>query len=254
MYPERSEGYYGAWHTVIAKLSVADHHSKIYTSYMNLTNPLWYQDPKIQNFVSLFSKEKLTKEEKSFKHEVLTFLKQNHFYIADQGYDWDKWRLPIDTAIIHHTSSSPTISLNELNILGLRLYINQYLTDADVKNQPLYSGHYWFGKNHAKENATFVSYHYLVRPSGKIIQLVDDKAYLWHAGNLEVNRRSIGIALAGKFIDKEPEAAALAAARTIIKDHKISSENIFGHLEVSKTKTECPGNLFLTSWKEKLFV
>jgi len=103
---------------------------------------------------------------------------------------------------------------------------------------------------------TFVSYHYLVRPSGKLIQLVDTSAFLWHAGNLDVNKKSIGIALAGKFIDKEPTIEALKTVAKIIKQFNISREKVVGHKEVILKdilgNTACPGNLFESSWKEKL--
>ena len=140
--------------------------------------------------------------------------------------------------------------------MGLRLYIHQYLTDHDVINQPLYSGHYWYGKEKTKDNMVFVSYHYLIRPSGKVIQLVDDSAFLWHAGNLEVNRKSVGIALAGRFLDKKPTFEALSAVAGLIKKLKIDKNNVFGHKEVVKKElvgeTVCPGNLFLKNWKGKL--
>ena len=220
------------------------------------TNPLWYQDKRIVEYIKLFDKEKLTRSEKSLKNDFKKLLKSTNFYIGDKGYNWDQWRLPIEYAIIHHASSAPTISLRELNILGLRLYIQQYLTDNDVKDQPLYSGHYWYGKTKAKENMTFVSYHYLIRPNGKVIQLVDDTAHLWHAGNLEINRKSIAIAFAGKFIDKEPTTKALNSAAKIIKDHKIGREKVLGHCEVmnrgSQKETICPGNTFMRIWKSKL--
>ncbi len=220
------------------------------------TDPLWYQDRQITDFIQLFNKENLTKSEKAIKNDLKKLLKRTNFYTGETGYNWDQWRLPVESAVIHHTSSSPTISLNELNILGLRLYIQQFLKDADVEDQPLFSGHYWYGKPAIKSNMTFVSYHYLVRPNGKIIKLVDDSAFLWHAGNLETNRRSVGIALAGKFIHKEPSPDALKAVAEIIKSKNISKKNVFGHKEVVKKEivgdTVCPGNLFLDGWKEKI--
>lgn len=220
------------------------------------TDPLWYKNEEIVRCLSVFKKEKLNRYEKSLKNDFKEILKTSNFYISKTGYNWDQWRQPIECAVIHHTSSSPTISLNELNALGLRLYIGQYLKDNDVKGQPIYSGHYWFDKHHIKENMTFVSYHYLVRPNGKITQLTDDSAFLWHAGNLEINRKSIGIALAGKFIDKEPTEEALRSVAKIIREHNIAKEFVFGHKEVIKNEilgeTECPGNSFTESWKNRL--
>lgn len=220
------------------------------------TDPLWYQNEKIKSYISLFNKSELTKPQKSQKDEFKKLLKSTKFFIGDSGYNWDQWRLPIDAVVIHHTSSSPTISLNELNVVGLRLFIEQFLKDEDVINTPLYSGHYWYGKPRTKENMTFVSYHYLIRPNGRIIQLVEDSANLWHAGNLEINRKSIGIALAGKFIDKDPSIEAINSVAKIIREHKISKDRVFGHNEVIKKEilgeTECPGSGFINIWKPKL--
>lgn len=220
------------------------------------TDPLWYQNTEIKQLFMLIDKKALDRNEKSLKRNFKELLKKTSFYIAETGYSWDQWRLPIEYAVIHHTSSSPTISLRELNILGLRLYVQQYLKDKDVRDQPLYSGHYWHGKNKTKENATFVSYHYLVRPNGKVIKLVDDSAYLWHAGNLEINRKSISIALAGKFLDKEPTNEALESVVAIVKNHGIGKNEVFGHTEVINKdilgETVCPGNTFLEVWKNSL--
>jgi len=220
------------------------------------TQPLWYKNDEIVKCLNLFNKEKLSRYEKSLKSDFKEILKTSNFFTSETGYNWDQWRLPVECAIIHHTSSAPTISLNELNILGLRLYIEQFLKDVDVRDQPLYSGHYWFDKPHFKENMTFVSYHYLVRPNGKIIQMTDDSSFLWHAGNLEINKKSIGIALAGKFTDREPTDEALRSIAKIINEHKIDKKYVFGHKEVIKKdilgETECPGSNFIESWKSRL--
>ncbi len=217
---------------------------------------LWYQNDKIKYLVSLFDKKTLTKEERSDKSAYKTLLKRSNFLVGETGYNWDQWRLPIECAVIHHTSSSPTISLNELNVLGLRLYIQQYLKDEDVLNQPLYSGHYWYGKPATKNNMCFVSYHYLVRPSGKVVQLADNNAYLWHAGNLDINRKSISIALAGKFYGKSPTREALTATAKLLKDLKIPKDKVFGHCEVINKQllgeTASPGDLFVGGWKGEL--
>lgn len=218
--------------------------------------PLWYKNEEIIKCLNLFKKENLNRYDKSVKNDFKETLKTSNFFVSKSGYNWDQWRLPIEYAVIHHTSSSPTISLKELNILGLRLYMEQFLKDADVKDKPLYSGHYWFNKAHEKENMTFVSYHYMVRPNGKIIQLTDDSAFLWHAGNLEINKKSIGIALAGKFTDRDPTEEALRSVVKIINEHKINKKGVFGHKEVIRKdiigETECPGRNFTNIWKNKL--
>ena len=92
------------------------------------TNPLWYQNDRIKYLVSLFEKKQLSKMERSEKSEFKRLLKQSLFYIGENGYNWDQWRLPTDCVVIHHTSSSPTISVKELNVLGLRLYMKNAVT------------------------------------------------------------------------------------------------------------------------------
>jgi len=218
--------------------------------------PLWYQNSEIKYLVSLFRKKHLTKEEISHKYLYKKLFKESDFITGEKGYNWDQWRLPIECVVIHHTSSSPTISLDELNALGLRLYIEQYNKDKDVTNQPIHSNHYWHGKPKTKNNMSFVSYHYLIRPNGKVTQMVDGSACLWHAGNWDVNRKSIGIAIAGKFNDREPNKEVLISLADIVRKYKISKEKVYGHCEVINKEllsdTICPGNLFLDSWKNKL--
>src|SRR3989304_9998670 len=106
------------------------------------TNPLWYQDDQIKYFINLFNKNTLTKREKSDKNNFKTLLKETIFYIDSSGYNWDQWRLPIEYAVIHHTSSSPTIGLKELIVFVLRFYIQQISTDKDLKSKPLTSGYH----------------------------------------------------------------------------------------------------------------
>lgn len=42
------------------------------------------------------------------------------------------------------------------------------------------------------------SYHYIINRDGSLATLVDPKNIAWHAGNREINRRSIGISYVGK--------------------------------------------------------
>ncbi len=174
-------------------------------------------------------------------------------------YNWDKWRLPIDTVVIHHSSSSPTISEIEISAVHLlNLYIKQFMTDEDVKNTAIYSGHYPPGANTDTKNMTFASYHYLIRPNGKVIELNHKSAFLWHAGNLDINRRSVGIVFAGKFTgNKRPTEKAIESFKKLKSQEfkNIEAERIFGHCEVIKKEilgtTECPGES-LAMWKKYL--
>jgi hypothetical protein len=225
------------------------------------TDDLWYQK------VFLYQKEISNIKNKRNKLSAKTILlKAAKFCLAHKslrlgsnGYKWDQWRLPVDSIVIHHSSSSPTISVNEISAIHLlNLYVKQFSTDEDVINQLMYSGHYTPGKEKTSENMTFASYHYLIRPNGKILKLNENESFLWHAGNLDINRRSIGIVFAGKFIGKkEPTQKAIEAFKKLRSGQfsHIKDERIFGHKEVIKKEilgeTSCPGDSF-SNWKAKL--
>lgn len=225
------------------------------------TNPTWYFElSKLMDSVKNRSKKDIKKFRTEIKKAVKEALVNGDIILGSDGYNWDQWRLPIDTIVIHHSSSSPTISLNEISATHLiSLYIDQFTTDEDVKGSKMFSGHYWLDKPKTQHNMTFASYHYLIRPSGKVTQLVDESCYLWHAGNLDINRRSIAVCFAGKFLDtKEPTVKAIEAFKTLHKNklNYIPKERVFGHNEVINTKlvgnTLCPGDSFIKIWKRKI--
>jgi N-acetyl-anhydromuramyl-L-alanine amidase AmpD len=81
---------------------------------------------------------------------------------------------------------------------------------------------------------------------------LDDSYIGWHAGNWEINRRSVGIALVGDYSDQDPSDKVLKVCAEIIKGYKgIGAGRIYGHKDISKTPTICPGNNF-AGWKQKL--
>jgi hypothetical protein len=177
----------------------------------------------------------------------------------DQGlYEWDSERLDPDTIVIHHSNRAQGISLPRLNAMELlRLYVPAYQQPADddiakVKGKPIYSGHFRSGRQH------FFPYHWIIRQDGTSERLLEDHEWGWHAGNLDVNRRSIGICFDDDLSHKAPNDAMIAEARRIMREYypwiRPTTTNVVSHEAVSKLPTACPGEQFAsgTQWKTSL--
>lgn len=192
------------------------------------------------------AKEWLEKREE-FKKMVCELLNGSQIRFAENGEDLDKERLPIDTIIIHHSSTLSDIPTVYLDALGLlRLYAPIYSSEKSLKyGKPVWSGHFY------GEKQIFIGYHYLVRQDGSFEQILEDRYIGWHSGNWDCNKRSIAICFVDDLTDKKPSEEAIKAARGIIR--KYSRCNVLGHREVLPT-TICPGNLFLEKegWKNDL--
>lgn len=192
--------------------------------------------------------------EKKIKEEVYSLVEElietGQFYIADEGYDFDADRQPVDTVVIHHTSMESVARLSRLNAMHLiRLYVPNYANPAleekkHLEGKPIYSGHFNKGKQ------VFYAYHWLVRGDGTAERLLGDEEIGWQAGNWNMNCRSVAICFDDDLTEKEPTSEALESALGIINTHYKGLE-IIGHREVNP-KTECPGNLFLPEWKQNL--
>ena len=92
----------------------------------------------------------------------------------------------------------------------------------------------------------YVGYHYMIIPSGKIIQARKDYEVGAHCKEKYMNWRSIGICLTGKFDIEEPTKEQLSALNNLVlrlmSFHKIKSKKVVGH-RVFANKT-CPGKNF----------
>lgn len=172
--------------------------------------------------------------------------------LASTGPDLDGERKPLDTIVIHHTEEDPNIALPTLSAIGLlRQYGPQYLENDvlghQVRGKPLWSGHFRQG------SMVFFAYHWLVRPDGTAERLLEDSAIGWHAGNWDINTRSIGIALSGNYEHAIPPTTQITAAAQIIRGSYplIAPERVLGHCEIHPTAT-CPGDRFLEAWKQRL--
>tara|TARA_B110001454_G_C12692713_1_gene422957 strand:+ start:857 stop:1591 length:735 start_codon:yes stop_codon:yes gene_type:complete len=105
-----------------------------------------------------------------------------------------------------------------------------------------------------------VSSHYLIKKNGEIISLVPDLFIAWHAGisswkNYKyLNKHSIGIEITNpghqfgytKF-SKKQISSIIKLTKFLIKNYKISKNNILGHSDIAPDRKKDPGEKF--PWK-----
>ncbi len=186
-------------------------------------------------------------QRKEFVKMVCEFLEADQIALGDSGIDWDEERKPVDTIVIHHSSTPPDTHLQAINALGLiRLYTPVYSKkDSEQFGQPVWSNHFYKGK------PTFIAYHYIIEQSGAVHHILQDDQIGWQAGNWKVNCRSIAICFLDDLKEKAPTKEAVQAAQDIIEKYR--GCKLLGHREVNK-KTSCPGSLFLgkDGWKNLL--
>ena len=190
------------------------------------------------------------------KEEIYQFfenrLAKKEIALGNNGPNWDAERKSIDTIVIHHTKNQPGITWQRLSAMHLiRLYAMHYSNptenEKDIKGQPIFSHHFSNGEQ------VFYAYHWLVRMNGEVERLLPDTETGWQAGNWEVNCRSVAICLDNDFENSRPPAEVIATIVKIIKENynHVEKARIFGHREVNQ-KTTCPGNLFLSGWKQEV--
>jgi len=101
--------------------------------------------------------------------------------------------------------------------------------------------------------AAKVSAHYLVARDGDIVQLVDERARAWHAGESrwgavdDLNSASIGIELDndGRAPFPAPQIEALLRLLADLRlRHGFPPANVLGHADVAPTRKTDPGPLF----------
>ena len=229
--------------------------NNILIEYNRLCEPDWYLyfEKQLRKYFYDYEKQEITKDfinqRNLIVNVILKALKNNTLGIGNSGENFDKERKPIDTIIIHMTSTSSQKNdnprdLDYLNALDLiRLYASEYSREKNSYfGKPIFAGHYYNNKQ------IFIPYHYLINPDGSYLNILKDEYIGWHAGNWNINCRSIAIAFVGNFINSKPSSKALVSAKDII--HKYKDVNIFAHKEVT-AKTECPGNRYI-SWKKEL--
>ena len=100
---------------------------------------------------------------------------------------------------------------------------------------------------------TEVSAHYLIVRDGTIIQLIDERARAWHAGDsrwglsIDLNSASIGIELDNN--GREPYAQTqidglLSLLSDLSRRYRIPAANYLGHADVAPRRKVDPGPLF----------
>ena len=98
-----------------------------------------------------------------------------------------------------------------------------------------------------------VSAHYLIGRDGAVVQLVDESARAWHAGQswwggvTDVNSLSIGIELDNNGFEAFPDAqidALLRLLGDIRQRQRIPAANFVGHADVAPLRKDDPSELF----------
>jgi hypothetical protein len=228
-----------------------------------LSRPTWYVTviPEIHAFMDELRKEP-TKTQTACKQAFYDFfeshLSAGDFALGSGTGGADSQRSPIDTIVIHHTSNPPGLSAVRLSAIELmRLYgpyfANPPEVDKYLKGTPIVSGHERDGKQ------VFWPYHWLVRNDGYTERLLFDSEIGWHAGNWDINCRSIAIALDNDYENSRPSDLVLGVVAALIVNYydQVPITRVLGHREVNK-KTTCPSALFLNGaqagkgWKSDL--
>lgn len=184
-----------------------------------------------------------------FKRQLLA----GEVNLANDGPNLDEQREPIDTIVIHHTSGEPGYDLDYMNAVQLtNIYAPYFANPTDerergLKGRPIWSGHFLNGK------PSFIGYHWLMRMDGSFERLLKDDELGWHAGNWEINKRSVAICLDNDYEKQDPTDEILQKLAGHIRAHYgfVKKENIIGHCE-AREGTICPGTNFKRVWKKKL--
>jgi lysozyme family protein len=99
--------------------------------------------------------------------------------------------------------------------------------------------------SHFRNGTPSTSAHYIVGRDGALVRMVADTHRAWHAGDSQMNARSIGIehvAAAGDKITEEQARTSLALIRWLMAEYDIPLEGVIPHVCVRQTS--CCGDLF----------
>ncbi len=135
----------------------------------------------------------------------------------------------IDTVVIHHDAVIRPTSYNTLKRL---------ISEANT---------------HIADNWGHISYHYSIDNVGDVYQCVNEKEICYHAGNYDVNIRSLAIKLDGNMETQQPTPAQIKSLQALLVYltsqrpdlPKIVAASVKGHRDVRLAPTACPGrNLY----------
>ena len=199
-------------------------------------------------------------EARQFRNAVRSFFEKKLLIggvaLAKNGPDFDEQRLPVDTIVIHHTSHKGRYSLDFMEATQLLNIYAPYFADAaatydmnprteqDVRGKAVWSGHFRDGRQ------TFLCYHWLMRMDGTFERLLGDDKIGWHAGNWDINRRSVAICLDNDYEKKDPSDETVRKLAAHISK-RYPGKKIIGHRE-ARQGTICPGGNFIGGWKKTL--
>jgi hypothetical protein len=227
-----------------------------------LSRPNWYLAviPEIQTFMKCIRDEP-DAVQTACKLSLYDFfechLAAGDFVLGRGMGEADAERLPIDTVVIHHTSNPPGLSAARLSAIELmRLYGPYFANPPEayrhLEGRPIFSGHERDGKQ------VFWPYHWLIRNDGHAERLLSDSEIGWHAGNWDINCRSIAIALDNDYEKGRPSELVLRTVAALIESRyeQVPITRVLGHREVNE-RTTCPSELFLSGpagngWKDDL--
>jgi len=172
--------------------------------------------------------------------------------LGETGEAWDGQRVPVDTAVVHHTKLLPGVTWQRLDAIQLiRVYARYYTHpgahERHIRGRPIHSGHRRDGRQ------VFYAYHWLVRADGTSERLLLDGETGWQAGDWDVNCRSVAIALDANLEPADPPAAMVAETARLLRElyPQVPPERILGHREVNP-RTTCPGGTYLDGWRAQL--
>jgi hypothetical protein len=217
-----------------------------------LASTRWYLTviPELQTFTESLrnqSEEARSECKKAHYDFFERHLVANDFLLGHGTGAFDSERKPIDTIVIHHTSNPPGLSSSRLSAIELmRLYAPYFVKpetkDAHLRGEPLVSGHVRNGRQ------VFWPYHWIIRNDGRAERLLLDPEIGWHAGNWNINCRSVAIVFDDDCEWKTPSRLMIRSVATLVARHypQVPLDRIFGHREVN-ANTTCPSNLFLSN-------
>lgn len=174
--------------------------------------------------------------------------------------NWDAQQLPFDLIVIHDSAGPPFQEVVEIEADHFaRLYGRRYkgpYDDPYVVGLKPHSGHVVSGKE------TFIAYHHLVYPDGKILTTLSPLVKIsgtwyvdhvgWHAGNWNANCRSIAICLVGDYTDTVPPQKQLESVKKLVRYYKQFNPDLtvepHNHFN---PRTECPGKKW-DEWAPKI--
>lgn len=104
---------------------------------------------------------------------------------------------------------------------------------------------------HVRKGWRRIGYHVAIAPDGTRYLLNDFEEKVWHAGNYEMNLKSIGVVLLGNLESNRPTPEAIASLWGYLDElttrrpdmPKLLRDTIKTHSEVRYRPTACPGGI-----------